>query len=205
MALNGILSFPLPVEVRGHQGSVFAPVLVLIFLNIFHILYKILLTLILMTPPSAVSSLILQIDRQQPLPTIETSIETGVGRTLGMCLSTLTNLQMPLSFKRTVMSPPIYFLNKPLEEVQSFKLSDLNLSTMILLGKPHIEVGLQSQPPSEHPLLCSLFLDILGHLGYILPHLRHTTLQIFQSHCWIFSDIPNQLPACPAAEFEWAT
>ena len=81
----------------------------MISLNFWNVLF----IHLLITPPSVVISLILQIGRLQPLPSLQTLIKSQGGQTLGICVSILTNLSLSLSlflWKDTLANPPIYFL-----------------------------------------------------------------------------------------------
>ena len=89
--------------------------------------WKILLISLLMTPPSAVPSVIPQISKQQPLHFLQIWIKSQVGPTCGTCLSTLTNLTLTMSLRKDRLeNSPVYFLNKPLE-VLSLKLLGLTI------------------------------------------------------------------------------
>ena len=77
--------------------------------------WKIFFIPLLMTPPSAVPSLIPLIGRQQPFHSLQTWIKSQAGETLGICLSILKKY------------PPIYFHNNPLEDVLSFKFWGLTI------------------------------------------------------------------------------
>ena len=94
-------------------------------------LWKILFISLLMTPLSAIPSVIPQIGKQQPLHPLQIWIKSQVGPTLGTCLSILTNLTLSLCLsKRTIWNrtlTPIYFLNNRLEEVLSLKLLGLTI------------------------------------------------------------------------------
>ena len=66
-------------------------------------LWKIIFIDFLMTPSSAVTSLILHTGRLQPLPSFQTLTKSQTGHTFGICLSILTNLMLSLALsKRTV-------------------------------------------------------------------------------------------------------
>ena len=127
---SNILSSPLPVQAGVPQGSVLSHVIFLVFM-IHPTLWKIFFISLLMTPPSAVPSLILQIGKQQPLHYLQIWIKSQGGPTLGTCLSILLSLTLTMSLRKNCLeispTPPIYFLNNPLEEVLSFKLVGLTI------------------------------------------------------------------------------
>ena len=61
----------------------------------------------LMTPPSAIPSLIPQIGRQQPLHSLQTWIKSQAGPTCGTCPSILINLTLSIClYETTVWNPP---------------------------------------------------------------------------------------------------
>ena len=80
-----------------------------------------------MTPPCAVTSLILQVGRLQPLPSLETL--TKIKRwsnTWNISVNPDKSHTLPISLRKNhLANPAIYFLNGPLEEVQSFMLLGL--------------------------------------------------------------------------------
>ena len=109
---------------------------------------------LLMTPPSAVPSLIPLIIRQQPLHSPQSWIKSQAGQTLGICLSILSNLTpSPCFSERTIWEPPIYFLNNPLEEVLSFKLLGLTIC-QDLSWESHISK--LASKASHHPPSCKV-------------------------------------------------
>ncbi len=91
-------------------------------------LWKILFISLLMTPPSAVPSVIPQTGKQQLLRSLQIWIKSQTGPTRGTRVSIRTTLTLSLCLsERTVWNPPIHFLNNPLEEVLSFKLLGLTI------------------------------------------------------------------------------
>ena len=99
-----------------------------VFINDLSALWKILFISLLMTPPSAVPSVIPQIGKQQLLRSLQIWIKSQAGPTRGTCLSIQTNLTLSLCLsERAIWNPPHQFLNNPLEEVLSFKLLGLTI------------------------------------------------------------------------------
>ena len=92
-------------------------------------LWKILFISLLMTPPSAVPSVIPQSGKQQLLCSLQIWVKSQTGPTRGTCLSIRTNLTLSLCLsKRTIWQiPPIHFHSNLLEEVLYFKLLYLNI------------------------------------------------------------------------------
>ena len=76
-----------------------------------------------MTPPSAVTSLILQTGRLHPLPSLQTLKKiTSWSNTWNMSFIPDKSHTLTISLQKDhLATPPIYFLNNPLEEVQSLK------------------------------------------------------------------------------------
>ena len=85
---------------------------------------------LLMTPPCAMTSLILQTDRLQPLPYLQTLTKiTSWSNTWNMSFNPDKYPTLTMSLRKDILAnPPIYFLNTPLEKVQSFKLVGLTIS-----------------------------------------------------------------------------
>ena len=89
-----------------------------------------------MTPPSAVTSLVLQTGRLQLLPSLQTlkKKKSQLGQTLGICRSILTKITLSLSLTEGQSGKPsIDLLNNPLEEVQSPKLLGLTIGRDLIV------------------------------------------------------------------------
>ena len=113
-------------------------------------LWKILFISLLMTPPSAIPSVIPQTGKQLLLRSLQIWVKSETDPTRGTCLSILTNLTLSLCLsERTVWSPPIYFLNNALEEVLSFNL--LGLTICHDLSWESLFISLLMMPPSAVP------------------------------------------------------
>ena len=75
--------------------------------------WEILLIYLMMTPPSAVTSLILQTGRLQPLSSLQTLTKSQTGQTLGTCLSIQTNRTLSLSLSPKAPSgKPLHLLSQ---------------------------------------------------------------------------------------------
>ena len=83
----------------------------------------------MMTPPSAVTSLILQTSGLQPLPSLQTLKKIiSWSNTWYMSFNPDKSHTLMLSLRKDHMAnPPIYLLSNPLEEVQSLKLLDFTI------------------------------------------------------------------------------
>ena len=132
-------------------------------------LWKILFIYLLMTPTSAMTSLILQTGKQQPLPSLQTLKKiTSWSKTWNVSFNPDKSRDHDISFQKNhLANPPIYFLNSPLEEVQSFKLPGLTIS-YDLFSANHI---------SKLASNVSRRLGILRHTNYCLgtPELLFTS------------------------------
>ncbi len=93
-------------------------------------LWKILFIYLLMTSPSAVTSLILQTGRPKPLPSLQILKKiTSWSNTWNMSFNPHKSHTRPIALRKDCLANPhIYFLNNLLEELQSFKLLGLTIS-----------------------------------------------------------------------------
>ena len=110
--------------------------------NISLTLWKIPFFYLLMTPHSAVTSLLLQTGRLQLLPSLQTFTKSQAGQTLGICLSILTNPTLSLSERtiwQTILSTFLTILLRKFSHTTSW----VSPSAMISLGK----TTFQSWPP----------------------------------------------------------
>ena len=98
-------------------------------------LWKILFIYLLMTPPSAVTSLILQTGRLQPLPSFQPLKKniTKWSNTWNMSFNHDKSHILTISLQKDHLANPIYFLNNPLEEVQSPKLLGLTIGRDLIV------------------------------------------------------------------------
>ena len=134
VALNGVLSSPLPVQAGVPQGSVLGPVLFLVFINDLsdsgNLLY------LFADDSTLCCTVIPQIIKQQPLHSLQIWIKSQAGQTRGTCLSILTNLTLsPCLSERTVWKPPPFTFSTILLK-KSFHFSFwVSLSAMIFAGK----------------------------------------------------------------------
>ena len=74
--------------------------------------WKILYVTLLMTPLSAVPSVIPQIGKQQPLHSLQIWIKSQAGPTLGTCLSILTNITLTMSLRKDHLENPPHPLSQ---------------------------------------------------------------------------------------------
>ena len=97
---------------------------------------------LLMTPFSAMTSLILQTGRLQPLPCLQTlkKKKSQSGQTLGICLSILTNLKLSLSLsERSIWQMLQSIFWTILLRKFSHSNSWVSLSAMIFLGQTRFQ------------------------------------------------------------------
>ena len=122
-------------------------------------LWKILYISLLMTPPSAVPSVIPQTSKQQLLRSLLIWIKSQTGPTRGTCLSIRTNLTLTMSLRKDHLEPPppphLLSQQSPWRSpfIQAFGSHYLPWS---FLRKPHLQGGLQSQLPTGHPISCKV-------------------------------------------------
>ena len=92
VALNGVLSSPLPVQAADSQDSVLGPVLFLVFIN--DLSDSLENPLFLFGDDSVGPSVIPQTGKPQLLHSLLISIKSHTGPTRGTCYSILTNLTL---------------------------------------------------------------------------------------------------------------
>ena len=103
VALNGVLSSPLPVQAGVPQGSVMGPVLFLVFINDLSDSLENLLYLFADDSTLCRTTVIPQTGKQQLLRSLQIWVKSQTGQTRGTCLSIRTNLTLSLYlFERTV-------------------------------------------------------------------------------------------------------
>ena len=111
----------------------------------------------MMTPPSAVPSVIPQTGKPQLLRSLQIWIKSQTGPTRGTCLSIRTNLTLSLCLsERTIWKTPQSTFSTILCK-KSFNSSFwVSLSAMIFSGNPHFQPRLQSQLPTGNPPSCKV-------------------------------------------------
>ena len=103
MALNGIISSPLPVQAGSPQSNVLGPVLFLVFINDLSDSLENRLHIFADDSTLCRTSVIPQICKQQLFHSLGTWIKSQAGTTRGTCLSIQTNLTLSLClFERTI-------------------------------------------------------------------------------------------------------
>ena len=110
-------------------------------------LWKILFISLQMTQPSAVPSVIHQTGKQQLLRSLQIWVKSQTGLTRGTCLSIWTNLTLSLSLRKDRLDPPSSHLLSQQSSWRSpfNKTSGSHYLPRYLLGKPHLQTGVQSQ------------------------------------------------------------
>ena len=127
VALNGVLSSPLPVQAGVPQGSVLGPVLFLVFIN--DLSDSLENPLYLSVDDSTLCRTICHpSDQQAAASLLSADLDkiTNWSNTWNMSLNPDKSHTLTMSLRKDHLeNPPIHFLNNPLEEVLSFKLLGL--------------------------------------------------------------------------------
>ena len=136
MALNRVLSSPLPVQAGVFLKVVFWALFFFLFSSmISQTLQKIHFISLLKTPPSAVPSVIPQISKQQLIHSLQIWIKSQAGPTLGTSFNPDKSHSHCL-FERTTWNPPTPSIFSTILLKKSFHSSCwVSLSAMIFPGK----------------------------------------------------------------------
>ena len=122
-------------------------------------LLKILFISLLMTPLSAIPSVIPQTGKQQLLPSLQIWVKSQTGPTRGTYLSIWTNLTLSRCLsERTIWKTPPSTFSTILWKKSFLSSFWVSLSAIIFPGKPHFLPGLQSQLLTGNPPSCKVLL-----------------------------------------------
>ena len=129
MALNGVLSSPLPVQAGVPQGTVLGPVLFLVFIN--NLSDSLENPLYLFADDSTLCRTIGHpSDRQAASSSLTADLDkiTNWSNTWNMSFNPDKSHTLTMSLRKDHLeNSPIHFLNNPLEEVLSFNLMGLTI------------------------------------------------------------------------------
>ena len=162
-------------------------------------LWKILFISLLMTPHSAIPSVIPQTGKQQLLRSLQIWIKSQTGTTRGTCLLIVTNLTLSLCLsERTVWKNPPSTLSTILWKKSFLSSFRVSLSATIFSGK--------ATSPSWPPAKARRRLGIPSHAKSFLgtPELQTTNKTFILSLMEYFSPLWGGAPASHHAALEGA-